>query len=321
MKLCAVLSAVVFLWLQPLFASDDAAKKQDAMTKIEQAVAKTNIFDLPSFEMKAKVEIETQGKSLEGSYELSWNGPSQWREEIKFPGYAEVQVGGRGNLWLQRSTDFLPLRIYDLHSALGFASSTVGSLGASSGSLVQLPYGWRDTARKIRQHGERGEVQTCVEYENDLKRSLEICMDENSGVLYRDPVSYQGKDIQPVGGEKEYPRSLSFMEDGKPVAKVTITELVTPAHFQANTFDAPAGISARPGCMNPVSARLVKKVNPEYPQTAVHHRTQGLVAVDAMIGVDGVPRLGKLASHTDPELERTSLDAIKGWRFACHVRR
>jgi TonB family protein len=209
----------------------------------------------------------------------------------------------------------LPLRIYDLHSALGFGSTTVGAMGASSGSLVRLPFGWKDTGKKIRQHDEHGNVRTCVEYENDLKRSLEICVDESSGVLYRDPVSYQEKDVQAVNNEKVYPRSLGFIEDGKVVAKVSITELVTPEHFPANSFDLPAGISARPGCMNPLSPRLVKKVSPEYPQTALHRRNQGLVAVDAIIGLDGVPRVGKVASHADSDLERASLDAIKGWRF------
>ncbi len=316
MKSGAILTAIVFVWLQPLFASDDAVRKQEVVKKIEQAVAKTNIFELPSFQMKANVQIESQGKPLDGSYELLWSGPSQWREEIQFPGYTEVQVGGKGIVWIKRSTDFLPLRIYDMHSALGFGSSTVGSLGASSGSLVQLPFGWKDKAKKIRQNGEHGDARTCLEYENDLKRSLEICVDENSGVLYRDPASYQEKDVQPVGNEKAYPRSLSFIEDGKAVANVSITELVSPAHFPANTFDTPAGISARPGCMNPVSPRLVKKVSPEYPQSALHRRIQGLFAVDAIIGLDGVPRVGKVASHADSDLERASLDAIKGWRFA-----
>jgi len=37
------------MWLPTLAASDDSAKQQEAVKKIEEAVAETNIFELPSF--------------------------------------------------------------------------------------------------------------------------------------------------------------------------------------------------------------------------------------------------------------------------------
>jgi len=113
MKRCVFLLGMVALWLQPVGASNDTSKQQEAIKKIEQAVAKTNIFELPSFQMKANVQIEAKGKLVDGSYQLLWNGPDQWREEIHFPGYTELQVGGKGTVWVQRSTDFYPLRIYN----------------------------------------------------------------------------------------------------------------------------------------------------------------------------------------------------------------
>jgi hypothetical protein len=124
MKSWLILAATVALWSEPL--PDDAAKQQEGIKKIEQAVTHTNIFELPSFEMKASVQIATQGKLTDGTYQLLWNGPAQWREEIRFPGYTEVQVGGNGTVSIQRSTAFLPLRIYHLHAALGFGSGALG---------------------------------------------------------------------------------------------------------------------------------------------------------------------------------------------------
>ena len=103
MKRCLILAATVALWLQPLLASDDAAKQQEAIKKIEQAVTHTNIFELPSFEKKASVQIATQGKLTDGTYQLLWNGPERWREEIRFSGYTEVQVGGNGIVSIQRA--------------------------------------------------------------------------------------------------------------------------------------------------------------------------------------------------------------------------
>jgi sarcosine oxidase gamma subunit len=49
---------------------------QQTVRRIEQAVSKTNIFVLGSFQ---NVQIESQGKSLDGHYQLLWNGPDQWR--------------------------------------------------------------------------------------------------------------------------------------------------------------------------------------------------------------------------------------------------
>jgi hypothetical protein len=63
---------------------------------INRAVNNMNIFALPTFSMAAKLQIETQGKLLDGDYELLWNGPNQWRETTTFPGYSEIRVGGKG---------------------------------------------------------------------------------------------------------------------------------------------------------------------------------------------------------------------------------
>lgn len=139
---------MVTLALQLIHASDETAKQQEAIHKIEQAIARTNIFELPSFQMKADVQIETQGKLVDGSYELLWNGPAQWREEIRLPGYTEVQVGGNGTVWTQRTTDFHPLSIYNLHKALRFES---GAAASRSASLVQSPLTPKDKVKKVHQ--------------------------------------------------------------------------------------------------------------------------------------------------------------------------
>jgi len=311
MKSYLILAATVALWLQPLLASDDAAKQQEAIKKIEQAVTHMNIFELPSFEMKANVQIATQGKPMDGTYQLLWNGPAQWREEIRFPAYTEVQVGGNGTVSIQRSTAFLPLHIYHLHAALGFGS---GALGAGpSGSLVQSGLAPRDKVKKIRQRKEHGEPQTCVEYENEVKRSSDICVSESTNTLVRS-APYSEKDIQPAAIGKVYPRLLSFTEEGKTVARVNISDFTTPAQFPPNSFDPPARASPQAGCMNPTAPTLIKKIPPQYPDIALRVRIEGTVAVDARIGTDGIPRIGEVVGHANPDLERSTISALKEWR-------
>src|SRR5580765_1974706 len=104
----------------PLLLASDKPDQQEAINRMQQAVTKTNIFELPSFSMKAATQVEIQGKPVEGTYQLLWNGPDQWREEIAFPGYKEVQVGGKGAVWVQRNADFIPIPIFHLRQALDF---------------------------------------------------------------------------------------------------------------------------------------------------------------------------------------------------------
>jgi len=246
-----------------LLSASDAANQNEAITRLEQAVSKTNIFELPSFAMRADVRIEDHGKLVKGTYELLWNGPDQWRETVRVPGYTEVQTGGKGTIWLQRSVDFIPVSMYTVHQALGFGS-TVGS--PESMSLVQLSLTPRDTIRKTSKRKEDGNKLTCFEIENDQKHRSEICINDSSDTIARDPFTFADSNLQPVGA-KIFPRLLTLHHGAEIVAKVNVGELASPAQFPPDTFTPPAGVSPAAGCMNPSLPRLVKREQPECPTT------------------------------------------------------
>jgi hypothetical protein len=153
MKRCICLIVMIFVLAQFLSASD-TAKQQEAITRLEQAVSKTNIFELPSFGMKADVLLDNYGKKIVGTYQLLWNGPDQWREGISVPGYSEVEIGGKGKIWLQRSSDFIPFPIHNLRQALGFGSNVSSP---RSSLLVQLGLTSKDTVKKTTERKERGD--------------------------------------------------------------------------------------------------------------------------------------------------------------------
>ncbi len=299
------------LLLRPSLSASDAAKQQEAINRLEQAVDKTNIFALPSFVLKASVQLDNRGKLAEGIYQLLWNGPDQWKEEIVLPGYTEVQVGGKGVVWVKRATDFLPLPVYDLHRALGYGSS-LGSPPAVS--LVRWDIKPSDRVKKNYERKEHGEKLACVEIESEQKRSSEFCTREGSETLARISSSYGDNDLQPVG-EKVFPRLLSFVRDGKAVAKVTVTELTTPGRFAPNAFTPPAGVSPQAGCMNPVSPTILTKKPPQYPESARMQRVQGTVAVHISIGKDGVPAIRRVVDTPGSDLTASSLAALKEWRY------
>ena len=310
MKRCSILAVLGALVL-PFLSASDTSEQQETVKRLELAVSKTNILDLPSFRLKASVQIDIQGKPLEGSYQLFWNGPEQWREEINLPGYTEIQVGGKETLWIQRSTEFIPLRIYQLHSALGFSSVAAGA--GLTWSFTQLVLGARDTVKNTRSRKDHGVKETCVEIENELKGESEMCVNDSTGTLVRSS-SYEDSDFQPVGG-KVFPRLLSFVENGRPVAKLNVSELLTPAQFGPDAFTPPSGALQQPGCMNPVPPRPVKQENPKYTFGARERHLQGTVAVDVQIGLDGVPKIRMVVADPNPDLTKPSLDAIADWRY------
>jgi Gram-negative bacterial TonB protein C-terminal len=310
MKRCLCLFIMSFVFVHLLSASD-AAKQQEAIARLEQAVSKTNIFELPSFAMRADVQVEDHGKSVKGTYELLWNGPDQWRERTSVPGYTEVQIGGRGTVWVRRSVDFIPVSIYTIHQALGFGSSVASP---QSMSLVQLDLTPRDTITKTSKRKKHGEELTCFEIENEQKHSSEICVDDSSDTVARAPFMFADSNLQPVGA-KVFPRLLTLHHGDEVVAKVNISELASPAQFPPDTFAPPSGVSPEAGCMNPSLPNLVKRQQPEYPPTARLQHHQGTVSFDALIGKDGVPRLRKLIESASPDLDASSQQALIQWRY------
>ena len=94
---------------------------------IEQATATVNIFELFSFQLKAEVWLHAGGKRFDGSYSLLGNSTERWREEITFPGYSESQVGNKGVIYVIRNTDYMPYRVFQRRSALGYGSAVLPS--------------------------------------------------------------------------------------------------------------------------------------------------------------------------------------------------
>ncbi len=302
--------ACLLLILPSAVSASDVPDRQEATKRIEHSIAKTNIFDLPSFQMKANLQVDNQGKPLDGTLELLWNGPAQWREEIHFPGYSEVDVGGKGTVWIKRSTDFIPIDIFHLYQALGFGTTVLGS---ESASLFALYLTSKDNIAKVHSEKRHGEKLTCYQIAREDIHSSEICIRDATGTLARDP-QFEDSDFMTIDG-KSFPGLLSMAQNGKALATVRVTQLATPATLPLNAFDPLSGVSPQAGCMNPTPDRIVKKVVPEYPQAARQRHIEGSVGVDVRIGTDGVTRIGKTVSSPNPDLERSTLAAIRGWRY------
>jgi TonB family protein len=282
-----------------LAASDKARREGNDL--VEQAEIR-NIFGLPSFEMKASVRIDNKGQPLDGSYVLLWNGPEQWREEISLPGYSEVKVGGKGVVSLKRSTDFKPLHLDDLYGALSY------------GRGRRAP-GPEEKVKQVHHRNVNGVKVGCAEIaEQQYHTTLrEVCVDLSTGGLVRQP-PFLDREMMPIG-TKLFPRFLSYVENGKPLAEVQVTELKTTEQLPSSTFEPPVGAVSHPGCMTTNTGLLIKRVTPSYPASEKQAHAQGTVTMYGLIGADGVPHGLRIVSGVTPGLNKASLDAVQQWRY------
>ncbi len=302
---------VLLFLIPPMSLVAGGRSQQEIKELIKEAEAKTNIFDLSSFEMKAAIRSDNYGKPLDGSYLLFWNGPERWREEINFPGYSEIRVGGKGTVFVKRTTDFVPLAIYQLHSLFGY-----GTLGYGTGtpsSFFHIAPGQNETIKKIRGEKINGVKVECTEILDPYKFTRDVCVDLDTGTIVRQQ-PFVDREMMAVGA-KFFPRFLSYVENGKTLAEAHITELKTAPEFPLSAFEPPPGAISQPGCMNPAPAHLLNRVAPHYPDQEKQSRVQGTVAIDTLIGNDGVPRQFRIVSNSTPGLNNASLDAVRQWRW------
>ena len=302
------LPLVFLLTMHPstLLASEKV--KEEGKELVEQAQERNNIFALPSFEMKASIRIDNKGEPLEGSYVLLWNGPGQWREEISFPGYSEIQVGGKGVVFIKRTAEVLPLRIDQLRSTLGYGS------GTPHPSFIHVAPGPGEAVKKVRDQKVDGSQATCVEIADHENHAREVCVDRTTGGIVRQG-NFADKGTIVVGG-KLFPVSLSYTESGKRIVEVQITELKTTESLPSSAFEPPNGAVSKPGCMNPSQIRRIGPgVPPHYPEPERRSHVEGSVAISTVIGTDGVPRQLQVVSGVTPGLNTASLDAVQQWRY------
>jgi TonB family protein len=62
---------------------------------------------------------------------------------------------------------------------------------------------------------------------------------------------------------------------------------------------------------------LLHQVRPNYTPEAMHRKIQGMVALDVVIGCDGIPSAMRVVRSLDPGgLDAEAVRAVQQWRFA-----
>ena len=67
-----------------------------------------------------------------------------------------------------------------------------------------------------------------------------------------------------------------------------------------------------PGVTAPVA---IETISPAYPEAARRARFEGVVVLEAIIGVDGLVRDVRILKGVNPVLDPAALEAVKRWRY------
>ena len=93
-------------------------------------------------------------------------------------------------------------------------------------------------------------------------------------------------------------------------------EGVAQAPAATETAEKPKPTRLRIGG-NVQAARILKKVQPVYPDAAKTSGMEGTVVLHAVIGMDGKPlSLQVMNSQVDPQLARAAIEVVSQWRYA-----
>ncbi len=111
------------------------------------------------------------------------------------------------------------------------------------------------------------------------------------------------------------------LDDGSGIVVFEDTEVNGASTTSQDSGARSASASSSPGIVpeRTALARVVDRVEPEYPDVAKAHHIQGIVVLDVVVGGDGrVQRLSSMRGY--PALAAAATDAVRQWRFEPMIR-
>lgn len=303
-----LLAGLLLVLCSPAVHAENKALRARAQAMLKRAA---DLVDLrsattPAFRLHARLRAAwSADKMEEGTYDLVWMTPSVWREEVAFPGYARIRVGGEGKYWQLRSTDYELLRVYDLDSLLRLAK--------------KLHLSNTEKVKRIKTRKESSAELECIETEAHHNNKYRYCFDETSGALVRieDPLNAYEYSSYLTLGQLRFPGVLRSRQSKQVELEVEVDDLHSISHAPLALFDPPPGAKAWISCEHPKGGELKSRAAPEYPRplSSSLSRPQGEVAVYAVIQTDGRLRDLKIVETGGPQLDRATLAAIREWVY------
>lgn len=255
------------------------------------------------FRLQAKWRAAGHDRNvLEGTYLLIWVSPNEWREEIAFPGFSQLRVGGEDKMWQVRNLPYLPLPAYQVGRTLDLTS--------------RLKLNPDTTIRKLRSRKRDGHEMKCVELKRKETRPWPVCLDpmnDTVNSIGSSSDAYEYSDYKDLG-EKRFPGTLRSVEIGTEIVHISVQELSAAPTLDPSLFLPPPGAKAFAWCENPEPAKELEWGKSDVAISFAQRGTFAL-AIYAAIATDGSVQRVTLLQSARRDIDANQLERVKKARF------
>lgn len=258
-----------------------------------------------NFPFRLTATLTLQGvtqRPLPGRYEWLVNSEGDWKRDISFGDYRDLQIQRGPTLWIRRSTEFQPLQAAIVQDAF----SNFHSLDQPA-DVFERYFTTSEHHVELRcadvSHGTQART-FCVDPEENLRR-IEF---KDSKILY------EYSDYRPAG-RKFAPYKIVAKRQGTILLEADVKTLSIDPQVDSHLLEPPEGAMKRDGCLAPTLPVLKDKVLAEYPKIARNGFQQGQVMLYVLIGKDGAVHNVVITQTAGLALDSAALKAVPHWQF------
>jgi TonB family protein len=272
----------------------------ESLLAFYQSIVNIRSDDSPSFRLRSNVHFLATAELGDAAYTEIWSSPDHWRREMEFQDFQQTEVGDRKRRWVLRDLEGEPPGARRLREL--FAPE----FGLSVGKV-----------KNIRNEDVSGVQAKCVESRvGNINQSL--CFDAATGVLLRHrerstnrDTSYEYSNYQKIG-EKRYPHTFRYYDNGQKQLEVEILELTTESSLDPGIFIL-TGAKEWPICPRIDAPVAVSSPDPSFPRAAKVDRAMSVFGVT--IGGDGKLRGLRVLRSGGTMFDEAAMQAVRQWTF------
>lgn len=286
------------------FGSDQPAS--DAAGVLSQAADQVAIKSAksPPFMLLAKVRLQDGKKSVDGVYAIAW-APDHFRRVFRFPNFTETDVMVNGSIYRQRSTNTMPLMIYELDSLMDSFLAIKPNPKSKLRQIDKVP-GNLNCVSVLR---DLSQTKICLASATLLPVSIDRTLESVGSDMLRE--HYEFGDYQAFGG-KQFPRSLRFEGWNAKSINAQVDNLIKVESFPPDEFVPPVGSTRMNFCEAPEKKG---DVQPYIGDAAVLRLRDTEIAMYFQVGPGGAVRSAEVVYSTNPVMNNEILNWFVGTHF------
>lgn len=251
------LPVLLFLTPFPAPAGTRGVDHVEAEKLLQQAEELTDIRSSGShsFRMAARLTIsQDNGQAESGTYELLWESPTSWRDEIKLPDFWQVRIANVDRIFISRLPPYLPLKVFQSYRLLEFPD------------LLRIDEEKVAVKLHVKSKGGLPERSLEIAVAGISKKTvyLDASLPTPTRIEYKGSHSgYRFEDYRPFARHR-FPYTLVEFSSNKPLFQLQVQEL-TEVTLNPSSFVVPSNAHWLDWCPHPLRARDTADSQKLYP--------------------------------------------------------